>query len=167
MLGMPTSPLAAASGEAVEVFAQEIETVRHEGSLALLAYWAQCRAAKGDLVVGEDLPAPAVRQIMSALCLLEPVDEGTDYRFRLAPTGLIRRFGRDVTGCRLSALYDASAFEEYVRGLQRVIEFDMPVKWEVRVRRGGCEIMHLERLGVPVLSNDTASKWILGATFFF
>src|SRR5258706_4455724 len=69
MLGMPTSPLAAACGEAVEVFATEIETVRHEGSLGLLAYWAQCRAAKGDLVVGEDLPAPAVRKIMSALCL--------------------------------------------------------------------------------------------------
>lgn len=169
---MPTKPrllahLHPSTGEFADLIVSEIAFPKHHDCARLLEHWADCRAQNGQMVIGRDMPSRRLKRMMSSLYILEPNTDRTDFRFRLAPTGLVRRFGKDVTGRYLSQLYCLPAYEQYVTGLQRALELTCPIKWDVCLQRLDLEIMHFERVGIPVHSRDGAHLWILGGTFFF
>jgi len=89
VIARPLAHIDPYSGAPVDLLVREIDVLMHEGAKQLLAYWTECNSSRGDLVVGRDLPCASLKKILSSLCLLEPVDEGSDFRFRLAPSGLI------------------------------------------------------------------------------
>jgi hypothetical protein len=138
----------------------------HPESLALLRYWQDC-AAKGGLRLGRDLPAAPIARLMSKLHVFEPLAQNADFRIRLAGTGLIRRFGSDVSGRALSELYSGPVFEDYRSNLAATIESGTPMVIDSRVSQGPNELFHMEYMFVPVLSHDGTQTWVLNGAFYF
>ena len=164
---VPLAHIDPQSGDHVDLLATEIDPPVHPGSRHLIAYWDQCRGLPEGLTVGRDLPARAILKILDRLYLLDPVEGATDFRFRLAPSGLIRRFGTDVSGHLLSDLYTGKAFEQYAQSLRQTLELERPVSYDVRMIGTAKEVMHLERVSVPVKSRDLGRTLLLGGTFYF
>ncbi|MCR9220276.1 MAG: PAS domain-containing protein [Alphaproteobacteria bacterium] len=68
----------------------------------LAGFWRAARIeAGGDLPLTRSIDPLAFRQALGSVLLLEPVDGGRDYLYRLYGTQVARFFGRDMTGRRL------------------------------------------------------------------
>jgi hypothetical protein len=166
-ISVPLAHVDPQSGDHVDLLATEIDPPLHPGSQQLVRYWDRCRELPGGLTIGRDLPTRTILKILDKLYLLDPIAGATDFRFRLAPSGLIRRFGTDVSGHLLSELYSGRAFEQYAQGLRQTLEFERPVSYDVRVIGAAKDVMHLERVSVPVKSRDLSRTLLLGGTFYF
>ena len=97
-------PGRARSGTARRAIPLEIaalERPRHPGLRDLVDEWA---GRQGALAPAEVLGADAAE--LPRLVLLEPIEDGRDWRFRMVGAGLIRRLGFDPTGGRLCQVHD-------------------------------------------------------------
>lgn len=138
-----------ADDDSLEIVPTVVAQPRHPEAIRLHDYWQGCRA-QGGLRMGRDLPARAIATLMSKLSIFEPNEDRTDFRFRLAASGWLALYGRDVKGEWLSSIYDPSAFEHYRDGLRRVLETDAPVFTDVRVYRLRQVQHHIEYSGLPI-----------------
>ncbi|MBL8688079.1 MAG: PAS domain-containing protein [Rhodospirillaceae bacterium] len=71
---------------------------------ALHSYWASKRGdrrAPGR----SDIDPIEIKSHLSTLFMLDVIDEGRDYHYRLIGTDIVEASGRDVTGARFSDLY--------------------------------------------------------------
>ena len=130
------------------------------GARLLLNDWTQ-KDAQGGFVVGRDVPSRTLGPVLRNLALYETLDLPADFRVRVAGTAYIRRFGRDVTGLKLSEIYSVSQFERRRaatcgdcrggacdragpgrrRDARVVLEdeaLDLPVRSPPAARRAGC-----------------------------
>jgi hypothetical protein len=153
-------------GESADVVPVTIAAPEHPEAKALLAYWEHCRTG-GGMRIGRDIPSREIARLMSRLSVLEPVEERRDFRFRLVGSGWLRRFGRDVSGLRLSELYQGASFEHYVSGLAAVLESGRPNIVDVRIKSRLREMHHVEYVELPVESADGAQVWALTGAFHF
>jgi hypothetical protein len=134
----------------------------HSGARLTFENWREKHDA-GGFVVGRDLPSRALASMLRNLAIYEPVDG--DFRVRVAGTGLVRRYGCDVTGLMLSQIYDP-------RGLQRQHDAMMKAKngaaafSDVKLMRAGKIELQYETLQLPVLSPDLSQSWVLGGFFY-
>jgi hypothetical protein len=136
----------------------------HFGARLLLNHWRE-KQAKGGMVVGRDLPARALSPALRHLILYEPLDGGHDFRVRLAGSANLRRFGRDITGTRLSDLFDGNAFDWRRKTLARVLTTREPCSSDVLLKRNRGDSLRFEVLTVPVL-NEAGVRWALGGIFY-
>lgn len=139
---------------------------KHADSQKLYAYWVEC-AGRGGLKLGRDLPAAAVARLMSRLIVFEPVENTDDFRIRLAGTGLLRRFGMDVSGRVLSEVYQGGAFKSYSTNLRTALTTNTPLIVDVKITQGPNQLFHLEYVFLPVLSHDGSQPWIVAGVFYF
>lgn len=135
----------------------------HRGARLLLAQW-QARENEGRFVVGRDVPTRALASILSGLVLYEPVTD--DFRIRLAGLGLHRRFGRDVTGERLSALLGAAQFHAHAERMHDLLRSGRPLVVEVRLMEEGRIYLCFEMVAVRVFAPDGETPWVLAGLFF-
>ena len=80
-----------------------IDVPSQYGARLLLDYW-RARQAEDGFVVGATCRARRLACVLRNLAIYEPIEDGRDFRFRLAGTAFMRRFGRDVTGLKLSEI---------------------------------------------------------------
>lgn len=92
---------------------------------AFLARWIE-QAKDGDLVIGKDIPSRAFARYLANLMIVEPIEEGRDCLIRLAGSLVRRRYGREVSGERLSALFSPAAFKQNLARMQAVRETGAP-----------------------------------------
>ena len=83
-----------------------VEHARHPDALKLLAFW-DARPADG-IVMGRDVPSRAIASLLRNISILEPTEDRSDLRIRLAGASLLKRWNGDVKGrncrnCFLSA----------------------------------------------------------------
>ena len=97
----------------------------NQAAKAFLARWTE-QANNGDLVIGKDIPSRAFARYLANLMIVEPVEEGNDCLIRLAGSLVRRRYGREVSGERLSALFSQTAFKQNVVRMQAVRETGSP-----------------------------------------
>src|SRR5215469_11369966 len=142
-----------------------IEFPTQYGARLLLDHW---RARNGGMgfVVGRDVPARPLASVLRNIALFEPVDDHADFRMRLAGTAFMRRYGRDVTGLKLSDIYDAKTFEEERANLLEISDKKYPEIFDVKVTRAGRVFQKFEALRLPVLSPDRRETWVMGALFY-
>ncbi len=143
-----------------------IETPTQHGSRLLLDHWQSRRADPG-FVVGRDVPSRALAGVLRNLALYEPVADMQDFRLRLAGTAFTRRFGRDVTGLKLSEIYDERSFASHRSGLANVVQSNVHELADVKLERGDRTFLRFEALRLPVLSPDRKDIWVMGAVFYF
>jgi hypothetical protein len=122
------------------------------GAQLLLDTWRK-RAADGGFVIGRDLPSRALGSILRNLAVFEPIDNQTDFHVRIAGTGMLRRFGRDITGVRLSEVFAPQLFERRKAMIFAAIHSGRkPLRFEVVV--------------LPVLAPDRVTPWALAGLFY-
>ncbi|HEV2562857.1 MAG TPA: PAS domain-containing protein [Rhizomicrobium sp.] len=135
------------------------------GAQLLLETWRK-RAADGGFVVGRDLPSRALSSILRNLAVFEPIDNQTDFHVRLAGTGMLRRFGRDITGVRLSEVFPPQLFERRKAMLLATIHSGQPVMGDIELAHGNRKPLRFEIVALPVLAPDRVTPWVLAGLFY-
>ena len=137
----------------------------HFGARLLFDNWRKRRSA-GGFVVGRDVPSRALSPVLRNLVLYEPIDGLRDFAVRLAGSALIRRFGCDITGLKLSELFDRESFECHRAAMVEIVTTDTPNALDVKLAGKGRTQLHFVVLGLPVLAADRAAVWVLGGLFY-
>jgi hypothetical protein len=143
----------------------EISRPTQYGAVLLLDHW-RLRDAQGGFVVGRDVPSRELATVLRNLALYEPIEEGRDFRVRLAGTAFMRRFGRDITGLRLSEVYDGTHFEHERETLANVIRTKKPYLVDAKIKRDDHIFMRYEIVRLRVLSPDRKDSWVMGGLFY-
>jgi hypothetical protein len=87
----------------------------------LYAYWSSLKAGAG-LPIRRRLDPGGIKRLLPTVSLTEVIaGETLDYRFRLAGTGLYSVYGREITGRRLSEVYNSAAGDYWRAELGRVV----------------------------------------------
>jgi hypothetical protein len=80
-----------------------------EGLQALWAVWRAAKAQRGDLIPARsDIDIADLRAAMGNLCLLDVVDGGADFRYRVYGTNITLVYEQDMTGRCVSELQPKS-----------------------------------------------------------
>jgi hypothetical protein len=164
-LGLVWGDVDALASDMVEKRTRIAEPV-HFGARLLFDVWRKQRAADG-FVVGRDVPSRALASVLRNLVLYEPLDGGRDFGVRLAGSALIRRFGCDITGLKLSELFNPESFANYRAAMMDVVTKDAPIDLDVTLTAKGRTQLHFEVLGLPVLAADRSTVWVLGGLFYY
>lgn len=86
----------------VEILAQPIDP----SIVALLAYWTAKRGKRSVPLRGDFDPIE-LKDHLPSLFMLDVIEGGRDFRYRLIGTAITAISGRDVTGARFSVLYQS------------------------------------------------------------
>jgi hypothetical protein len=136
----------------------------HPGGRLIFESWRR-KQPEGGLVIGRDLPSRELSGVLRNLAICEPVDRGADFRVRLAGTGLVRRYGCDITGTMLSQLYDPQTFQRCLATLTHAMN-GIPSFWDVKMMHRGKVELQFESMLLPVRSPDLSQIWVLGGVFY-
>jgi hypothetical protein len=154
------------TGQSVVVTFSEREGPSHEGVKELVAYWTKCRE-KGDFVMGRDVPARAIARLTKHLVVLEPVNDGRDFRLRLVGSVMNERIGRDVSGMLLTEVYAESTVRSFTPTLHKTLETNAPVFHEMRAQGVFEKIRHADAVALPMKAPDGAAIWVLTGVFYW
>ncbi len=142
-----------------------IEGPRHPGAKLTFDVWQE-RMAQGGFVVGRDIPSRALGGVLRNLAVYEPLEGGEDFRIRIAGTAFFRRYGYDVTGRRLSELFDEPLFDRIRDGINAMLDAGEPRSVAVEHVQGNRKPLRFEVLFLPVTPPGGAGQWSLTGMFF-
>jgi hypothetical protein len=137
----------------VEIRSKELQT--------LFDYWDTKRAhrvapSRADIVPTE------IKPLLPRIFIVELVGSPPRFRFRLAGTLVVERYGSEITGKFLDEL-DFDARNEAIRAdYRRVAETRTPVCSRWRYTKGNGTMLSYERLLLPLSSDGAAIDMILG-----
>lgn len=127
----------------------------------LYAYWAQLRR-RGRLPGREDIRPDDFKRLLPTISLIEVDREPLDFRLRLAGTGLYSVYGREITGRRLSEVYNSAATDYWRRELGSLVESRRPSVGVHSLAWRGAAHISILWLRLPLASNGTDVDMILG-----
>jgi hypothetical protein len=136
----------------------------HRGARQLLESW-MARQVEGRFIVGRDVPSRELARVLSGLALFQPISNG-DFRVRLAGMALRRRFGRDVTGEKLSEIMSEAQFGEHGQRMRDLLESGKPFVVEIRLNESGRLRLCYEWLALRVFAADGVTPWVMTGIFF-
>lgn len=135
------------------------------GARLLFDQWLALHA-RGGFVVGRDVPSRKLACVLRNLALFVPIDNGVDFRVRLAGSAYMRRFGIDITGLLLSEILDSPDLELQHANLASVVREKKPWIFDVRLTDAEKDHLCFESLRLPVSSPDRREIWILSGLFY-
>ena len=138
----------------------------HFGAKLLVDTWRR-RRGKDGFVVGRDVPSRPLASILRNLIVYEPMGGARDFRVRLAGSALIRRFDCDITGLKLSELFDPVSYECHRNAMVEIMQEDKAAFLDVKLASKSRTELHFEIVGLPVLSPDRSASWVLGGLFYY
>jgi hypothetical protein len=144
-----------------EVFTPRAEP-QHRDALLLLNEWRRL-ADTGGFIVGIHVPSRVLAGVLCGLTLFQPIDD-RDYRVRLAGSSVLRRFGRDITGLRLSD-FCGEDFAQHRAQMRRVQTTGEPFVLHVDKLWQGSRYFHFELVGLQVFSPDCRDPWVMTGQF--
>jgi hypothetical protein len=162
----PIANIDPVTGQLLDVSFEELAAPLHSSAQELLAYWKTCRA-RGDFVMGRDVPARAIARLTKNFVVFESSRSPGDFRFRLVGSVLQDRFGRDVSGLLISEVYDSATAHSFQLSLDKVIGTQMPVFQVVRVKGVLGDVRWPETILLPMKSPDKCDDWILCGLFYY
>jgi hypothetical protein len=144
-----------------------VETPRHPDAITLLAYWRGCVDAGDGFLIGRDIPARPIANLLRSLIVNEPLADGSDMMIRLAGAMVRRRFGGDIKGHLMSEIFPPRDFASHRASAFAAIRTGHPIIVDSSLKRGGVEELHTEALLLPVTARDRKSIWLLVGVFYF
>ena len=124
-----------------------LDTPKHFHARLLLSKW---QLHVPDFTIGRELPSRALASVLRYLALFEPVEDGDDFRVRLAGTAWLRRFGCEVSGWTLSQLYAGAELDGWRKRLRETLEGGQPICGDLKVIGDNGVQLHSELLVLPV-----------------
>ena len=127
-----------------------LETISHSQLAALAQLWSR-KASGKRLPAREDFDATELRPWLGQLMLLDVVDDGRDFRYRLHGTSLVELFGGDLTG-RSVGEFDTERRSTLMAEYRRSLETRSPqyVPSKVLAHK---QHMHVAKLVLPLASD--------------
>lgn len=136
------------------------ETVGDERLRQLLSYWLEKKGAAPAAPMRRIDPAE-MRFILGYLMILEVIDGGADFRYRLYGSLIAERFGRDVTGQTVRAFGDSEYIVNFfLATYQTVIERATPLL-TTHFPRPGSQTASWTRLILPLSDESGAIARLL------
>lgn len=133
--------------------------------LDLAMYWERKRGQRAIPERAQIDPLEMPRHVLPHLALLEPMEDGETFRFRLAGTEIVARFGAELTG-RTTAQAMSGAYRGYVESLLRMaVRERAPVYSESSFLWDPGGVMHTRRLALPVCVSRGRLQLMLGRTW--
>jgi hypothetical protein len=132
-------------------------------------YWDAKRGAR-PMPQRRDIDPLDLADHLPYLSLVDVVDSGTDFRFRLLGTGITARFGRDSTGKRMSVVYgsaDAEVRAWITSSFTTIVTSRRPVLMRGVLRVVDKDFIHLESFHLPLSEDDETVNMFLGRSRFF
>lgn len=123
--------------------------------LRLLQYWRDGRPGPG-LLPGRDAIDPVTLgpDLLPLMALVEPVDDGRRFRFRLVGTELARNAGLDLTGRHVDEVNPNKAYAAYISDLySQCALMRGPLYSETRYRAPGGRTGLTRRLICPLAAD--------------
>jgi hypothetical protein len=127
----------------------------------LFAYWAGLRQ-RGSLPRRCDLDPGRIKRLLPTVSLTQVVGEPREYRLRLAGTGLYGVYGGEITGKRLTDVYNTAAADYWRRELDQVVEERRPRVGHHSMAWRGASHVTLLWLRLPLAGNGRDVDVILG-----
>ena len=130
-----------------------------------LAYWRAKRRARS-MPSRRDIDPTEIGPLLSHLQLIEVVDGGIRYRYRLAGTSLVTAFGREYTGRYLDELFAGERLAYAQRVFGTVCSKRKPVFLRNRYSTTRDVDMIANRLYMPLSEDGCSVNVIFGALTF-
>jgi hypothetical protein len=127
----------------------------------LFSYWAGLRH-RGYLPRRSDLDPGQIKRLLPTVSLTQVVGAPRDYRLRLAGTGLYGVYGGEITGKKLTDVYNSAAADYWRRELDLVVEERKPRVGHHSMAWRGAAHMTLLWLRLPLAANGRDVDVILG-----
>jgi hypothetical protein len=102
--------------------------------------------------------------LLGRLFIIEPIDGGRDWRYRLLGCEITWLFGRDVTNVPFSRHFQAEEAEVCIALSNQVAETRIPMFLRGSIQSGRYTGV-FETMSLPVWSRDRSTVWLFGGTF--
>jgi hypothetical protein len=127
----------------------------------LFAYWSSLRV---------DAPVPPrrrldpndMKRLLPTVSLIEAPRGASDYRVRLAGTGLYNVYGREITGRSFSEIYNTAAADYWREELGRVVKDRRPGVGVHNLAWRGASHLSLIWIRLPLATRGSDVDMILG-----
>lgn len=130
----------------------------------LFAYWASLR--QGARLPGRAHLDPApIKRLLPTVSLIDVGQDAhgaAEFRMRLAGTGLYGVYGREITGRRLSEIYNTAAAEYWRQELGKVVSEKRPAVGVHSLAWRGASHLSILWLRLPLASDGEQVDMILG-----
>jgi len=127
----------------------------------LFAYWASLRDG-GRLPGRGDLDPAGIKRLLPTVSLIDVKPEPLEFRVRLAGTGLYGVYGREITGKRLSDIYNTAAADYWRVELGKVVAEKRPAVGVHSLAWRGASHLSILWLRLPLASDGERVDMILG-----
>jgi len=127
----------------------------------LFAYWAGLRR-RGALPCRGDLDPSRIKRLLPTVSLTQVLRDPLDYRLRLAGTGLYGVYGGEITGKRLTDVYNSAAADYWRAELGQVVDERRPRAGHHSMAWRGASHTTLLWLRLPLATNGRDVDVILG-----
>lgn len=127
----------------------------------LFAYWASLREG-GRLPGRRQLDPAPIKRLLPTVSLIDVVREPLEFRMRLAGTGLYGVYGREITGRRLSEIYNTAAADYWRVELGKVVSEGRPAVGVHNLAWRGASHLSILWLRLPLASDGERVDMILG-----
>ena len=98
--------------------------------------------------------------------VLEPVDAGTDWRYRLLGTEIVSRFRIDRTGQKFRDFIDPANAEQLIQVSNRIASSGASGFFRLTPRNPEFSHLQIETMSLPIRNNTDEETWLLGGTFY-
>lgn len=135
---------------------------------AVREYWRSKRQGRR-MPARADLDVLELRPFMGSMFLMDVLDGGADFRFRLIGTVLVERFGRDSTGKTFAETYrDADpATADWLRTIYRRVAAEaVPVWSRAPLDQVGRDFVVSAAIHLPLSADGERVDMIFGASAF-
>ena len=130
------------------------------------ALWG-AKCAPGELPIRGDFPMEVLRPWIGNLLLMDVLDEGRDFRYRLVGTDLVEIVGRDLTGKVVSECEYDGGTEHVLSSFRKPVEMRGPVFRRGKVIwRSRKSYLDYESVHCPIQDADGAIVMTIGAQVY-
>lgn len=135
-----------------------LDAPTHHKARDFLAVWRES-CQDGDIVIGTDIPSRPFARLLENLMVVEPVEDGRDGLVRVAGTSLRERYGREVSGKRLSTLFSPDVFAQNLARMRAVRETGSPLILTGSVPRQAAPPQRFEAIIIRARAPKTDALW--------
>jgi len=127
----------------------------------LYGYWASLRKG-ARLPSRSDIQPEDFKRLLPTVSLIDVLHDPLDFRQRLAGTGLYSVYGREITGHKLTDVYNSTAADYWRGELTKVVESRKPIVGVHNLAWRGASHLSILWLRLPLASNGRDVDMILG-----
>ena len=132
----------------------------------LLAFYNALRV-DGALPKRSDIdPLTIPRELLTSVYMLEPIEDGNDWVYRLIGSSIVERFRVDRTGHSFRSFLPQESAEDLVGRSNRIAQAKDPVVFRLYSSGTVMDDFYAETLSLPLHDERSDKIWLFGGTFF-